>query len=159
MNVFKTLGIQDVVRKHGYECKNMVFENHLGMPIAQVDTSNHEKKYGSHGVVIKRSSLHRLLRQELELRGIKIEWNKKLIDINTNNLTTVFFKDDSSAECDCVIGCDGLNSQTRKIIMPDSPAPRYSGNVLAGGISQNQLMRPRADYLFIMEKKHTWFIL
>lgn len=26
MNVFKTLGIQDVVRKHGYECKNMVFE-------------------------------------------------------------------------------------------------------------------------------------
>ena len=54
MNVFKTLGMQDVVRKHGYECKNMVFENHLGMPIAQVDTSNHGKKYGSHGVVIKR---------------------------------------------------------------------------------------------------------
>ena len=153
MNVFKTLGIQDVVRKHGYECKNMVFENHLGMPIAQVDTSNHEKKYGSHGVVIKRSSLHRLLRQELELRGIKIEWNKKLIDINTNNLTTVFFKDDSSAECDCVIGCDGLNSQTRKIIMPDSPAPRYSGNVLAGGISQNQTDAPKSRLSFHYGKK------
>ena len=138
MNVFKTLGMQDVVRKYGYACKNMVFENHLGMSIAQVDTFNHEKKYGSHGVIIKRSSLHRLLRQELESRGIKIEWNKKLADINTGNLTTVFFKDGSSVECDRVIGCDGLNSQTRKIIMPDGPAPRYSGNVLAGGISQNQ---------------------
>ena len=131
----------------------MVFENHLGMPIAQVDTSNHEKKYGSHGVVIKRSSLHRLLRQELELRGIKIEWNKKLVDVNTSNLTTAFFKDDSSVECDCVIGCDGLNSQTRKIIMPDSPAPRYSGNVLAGGISQNQTDAPQEQIIFSLWKK------
>ena len=153
MDVFKILGMQDVVKEHGYECKNLVFENHLGTPIAQVDTSDHEKKYGSHGLVIKRSSLHKLLRKELELRGIKTEWGKKLTDIKTSNSPTVFFKDGSSVECDCVIGCDGINSQTRKIIMPDGPAPRYSGNVLAGGISQNQTDAPENRLSFHYGKK------
>ena len=153
MNVFKTLGMQDVVMQCGHECKNMAFENHLGVPIAQVDTSNHGKKYGSHGVVIKRSSLHKLLRRELELRGIRTEWNKKLTGIDTGSSTTALFKDGSSVECNCVIGCDGLNSQTRKIIMPDGPTPRYSGNVLAGGISQNQTGVPKNRLSFHYGKK------
>ena len=71
MDVFKTLEMQDTVREHGYECKNLAFENKLGFPIAQVDTTHDEQKYGSHGVVIKRSSLHKLLRNEIESRENK----------------------------------------------------------------------------------------
>lgn len=142
MDVFKILDMQDIVRKNGYECKNLAFENKLGIPIAQVDTTHDEQKYGSHGVVIKRSSLHKLLRKELESRGIQVAWNKQITDIKTSSPTTVFFKDQSSIECDYVIGCDGLYSQTRKIIMPDAPSPRYSGNVLAGAITPNQIDAP-----------------
>lgn len=153
MDVFKTLGMQDTVRAQGFECKNLAFENEMGVPIAQVDTTHDEQKYGSHGVVIKRSSLHKLLRSELESRGIKIEWSKKITDIKTGNSTTVFFKDQSSVKCDCVIGCDGLYSQTRKIIMPDAPSPRYSGNVLAGAITQNQINAPANRLSFHYGKK------
>ena len=153
MDVFKTLGMQETVREHGYECKNLAFENKLGVPIAQVDTTQDEQKYGSHGVVIKRSSLHKLLRKELESREIQIEWNKKITDIKTSDSTTIFFKDQSIIECDYVIGCDGLYSQTRKIIMPDAPVPRYSGNVLAGAITQNQTDAPTNRLSFHYGKK------
>ena len=153
MDVFKTLGMQEIVREHGYECKNLAFENKLGIPIALVDTTHDEQKYGSHGVVIKRSSLHKLLRKELESRGIQVEWNKKITDIETNDSTRIFFKDQSSIECDYVIGCDGLYSQTRKIIMPNAPTPRYSGNVLAGAITQNQMDAPVNRLSFHYGKK------
>ena len=49
MDVFKILGMQDIVMDCGYECKNLAFENKLGIPIAQVDTAHDEQKYGSHG--------------------------------------------------------------------------------------------------------------
>lgn len=160
VNVLKTLGMQDALKKYGYEYKSMMFENRLGGAITHYDVSDHEIKYGSHGMMIKRSSLHMLLKQELESRGIKTEWNKKLDGINTDDLTTVSFKDGSSVECDYVIGCDGIHSQTRKIIMPESSTPQYSGVVLAGGFSQNQPGAPNNKIIFHFGKKSdaTYFV-
>lgn len=39
----------------------------------------------------------------------------------------VAFSDGSSGRYDIVIGADGIFSQTRRLIMPDAPQPRYTG--------------------------------
>ena len=65
----------------------------------------------------------------------------------------MFSKDQTSIECDYVIGCDSLYSQTRKIMMPDTSISRYSGNVLAGAITQNQNDTPTNRLSFHYGKK------
>ena len=86
-------------------------------------------------------------------RKINVEWNKKIINIKTLNSTALFFKDQSTAECDYVICCDGLYSQTRQIMVSDVPTPKYSGNVLAGTITQNQIDVPTNRLSFHYGKK------
>jgi FAD-dependent urate hydroxylase len=33
------------------------------------------------------------------------------------------------------VGCDGINSQTRRSIMPDTPEPAYTGVIGCGGFT------------------------
>lgn len=100
--------------------------------------SEYEKKYGTTSIVIKREVFQKAMRDEAKLHGIKIEWNKKLQDIQYvggNDSVTAFFEDGSDVSGDCIVGRDGIPSRTRNIILPNGPQPKYFGNVAAGAIT------------------------
>ena len=158
VNILKTLGIDELVRREGHPCKNFVFEKHNGSIITKISTKKDKERYGVDGIIIRRTIIQRIMREQTESRGIKIEWNKKLQNITTDkngeDVVTAHFEDDSSSVSgDCIIGCDGLHSSTRKIIMPDAPAPKYSGNVVAGAFTPNQTKQPRNELTFHFGKK------
>ena len=157
VNILKTLEIDEIIRENGHPCENFVFEKHNGSIITKLSTKKDKERYGVHGIIIKRAIMQRIMREQTESRGIKIQWGKKLENITTendNDAVTAHFDDGSySISGDCIIGCDGLHSRTRKIIMPDAPAPEYSGNVAAGAFTPNQTKQPRNELTFHFGKK------
>ena len=156
VNILKTLEIEEKIRDKGYPCKTSIFKNHNGDSIAEVNESGYEKKYGTTSIVIKREIFQKAMREEAESRGIKIQWSKKLQDIkNTegNSIVTAYFDDDSKVSGDYIIGCDGIHSRTRKIILPDGPEPKYFGNVAAGAITPSPTKQNQNELTFHLGKK------
>ena len=156
VNVLKTLGIEDKIREKGHPCNTSIFRNHNGNPIAEVNESEYKKKYGTTSIVIKREAFQKAMRDEAESHGIKIEWNKKLRDIqytDGNDLVTAHFEDGSDVLGDCIVGCDGIHSRTRNIILPDGPEPKYFGNVAAGAITPHSIKQHQNELTFHFGKK------
>lgn len=156
VNILKTLEIEDKIREQGYRCTKSVFEKHNGDMFAELNEDGFEKRFGANSIVIKRATMQKVMREQAESRGIKIKWGKKLQDIQTaesNGAATVHFEDGSSVSEDCIIGCDGLHSRTRKIIFPDGPTPTYSGFVAAGAITPNSAKKPTNELSFHFGKK------
>jgi 2-polyprenyl-6-methoxyphenol hydroxylase-like FAD-dependent oxidoreductase len=80
--------------------------------------------------------LHEVLAQEMQRRGITVAYQKRLTDIsytNGHNKVVAHFADGSDAEGDLLIGADGIHSQTRKCVLPESPEPAYVGIIGIGG--------------------------
>ena len=148
MNVLKSLDLQNEIQDVGFFCDNMVFRNNKEKIIAEVNTNQDKSHYGSDGLIIKRGLFQKFLREKVISNNIQIEWNKKLESIKTDNDVVAKFKDNSDAKGDLLIGCDGLHSKTRQIIFPDAPLPKYTGVVLAGGISKNQSKTPTNQLTF-----------
>ena len=46
---------------------------------------------------------------------------------------TAFFADGTSATGDVLVGADGIHSRTRRLIDPEAPGPRYSGQHVVYG--------------------------
>ena len=85
-------------------------------------------------ITIKRSHLHGALHEEALERGIRIEFDKRLVGAMTNGSgVRVQFDDGSEATADLLIGCDGVHSATRSIIDANAPKPRYVGLLNFGG--------------------------
>ena len=153
VNVLKTLGIEENIRNAGHHCSNMVFQNNDDKIIAEINTNEDQKRYGVDGIIIKRGSFQKILRQQVESHNIKIEWDKKLVNIKTSDEIIVEFKDGTAVQGDFVIGCDGIHSHTRKTIFPEGVVPKYTGVVVAGTISQNQPKTPTNELSFYFGNK------
>ena len=82
------------------------------------DLSTGEAKWNvpaSERIRVSRERLRRLM-----LTGLDLEWSKILVDVEkTDGGITASFKDGSSATGAMLVGCDGANSQVRKLCHPD----------------------------------------
>ena len=62
--------------------------------------------------------------------------NRLEIDIDRSSSAVVArFADGGTEQGDVLIGCDGINSTTRHLALPESPAPTYSGLLGFGGMT------------------------
>lgn len=128
MNVLRTLGIDRRVESYGFMSPGMAFANARGKRIGTIDVDI---------LVIKRGLLHRALREEAASRGIRMHFGKRLERIDlAPSAFVAHFADGTSAHGDFLLGCDGLHSRTRQVILPDGPAPSYTGMVDCGGFAQ-----------------------
>lgn len=141
-NALDILGVSAQVLDSGYEVDGVNFYSSDGKMTGRVgSTSEMKKRYGSGSFMIKRMQLNKILCDKAESLGIKIEWNKKLTNIENieKGKTIAHFEDESKAEGDLLIGCDGIHSATRIIVMPDFPKPTYTGTFLVGGIIDDSM--------------------
>jgi 2-polyprenyl-6-methoxyphenol hydroxylase-like FAD-dependent oxidoreductase len=137
VNVLKELGVTHRLDS-GFPSQSIHFFNSKGERIGELDSRHEEQRYGAQNLMMKRGLLHKALREELLDQGIRMEFGKRLKDIEVTDEQTVIahFEDGTTAQGDFLIGCDGLHSRTRRIMLPDGPAPAYTGVVDCGGYSQ-----------------------
>lgn len=77
---------------------------------------------------IRRPDLQAVLAKGVEKAGAKVRLGTTVTDMNDDgDGVDVTFSDGSTGRYDIVVGADGIFSQTRQTIMPDAPAPEYTG--------------------------------
>lgn len=78
--------------------------------------------------VVRRSELHRGLRERAAAGGVHIEYGRRLVEVRENATgVTARFADGSTATADILVGADGVRSTVRGLIDPDAPGPRFTG--------------------------------
>lgn len=104
---------------------------------------------------IKRAELYRVLHDEAQRLGIRIEHGKRLTDAtSTSDGVTVAFADGSQATGDLLVGADGIHSTTRRVINPAAPAPRYLGMVTVCGYTHDSPdTTPSGTYRMVYGRK------
>ena len=137
MNVFNVLGIYEKIYNLGHVCNGTALYDENGNSFAGFDEENAKGEFGANSIMIKRGVLTKALREEVISAGIGLHFGKKLNDIQDDagkkSTVTAYFEDDTSAQGDFLVGCDGIHSRTRNIILPDAPSSSYTKLVVAGG--------------------------
>ena len=141
MNVFHVLGIYDKIKNLGYVSNNIFLNDENDKKFATIPEENSEKIYGASSIMIKRGVLTKALREEVLEKKIPLNFGKKLISIENKDNSTVIahFEDGTSTTGDYLIGCDGIHSRTRHILMPNSTEPEYTKVVVAGGYTEAEI--------------------
>jgi 2-polyprenyl-6-methoxyphenol hydroxylase-like FAD-dependent oxidoreductase len=142
MRVLSQLDLAEPLRKLGVESAEFCFENESGKLLTCLPNGP-ASRYGLPAIFISRSALHAALLSELERQQILIHYSKRLKGIASNaTCVTAEFADGSCAEGSILIGADGIHSQTRQIVFPDTPPLFYTGLMVIGGFAQDPALQP-----------------
>ncbi|QYR22426.1 FAD-dependent monooxygenase [Paenibacillus sp. sptzw28] len=135
MHVLRELGLDERVRQEGIALHMMKMISGKGKLLGNVGQLSGEPQ----GYTIKRGILHKVLREEALRQGVSIEYGRKLKGIETNEPGRVkaSFEDGTVVSGNFLVGCDGLHSRVRRIVMPTAPAPSYTGLINFGGFVQS----------------------
>jgi 2-polyprenyl-6-methoxyphenol hydroxylase-like FAD-dependent oxidoreductase len=135
MNVFNILDIYDKIKNVGYDCNGVIHYDENGNTIATMDETKEKELFGAGSIMVQRKMLTKALREEVILKGIKIHFDKKLKNIENveNSKVIAHFEDNTSTQGDLLVGCDGIYSHTRHIVMPDISEPVYTNMIVSGG--------------------------
>jgi 2-polyprenyl-6-methoxyphenol hydroxylase-like FAD-dependent oxidoreductase len=137
INILEKLGLSEAVKAAGNQLTGAGLGNHYGQALSKVDFSKIIKNYGNGTVAIHRGHLQRIL-LENTLKST-VFTNRKLKNIiDTEGVIQLEFEDGTHAECDILIGADGIRSVVRKHIFGDIPL-RYSGQTCWRGIVKMKL--------------------
>ncbi|CAJ1001233.1 FAD-dependent oxidoreductase [Brevibacillus aydinogluensis] len=133
MRILSELGVDDRIRREGIEMRVMSFHSSSGKWLGTIGDRSGEVQ----GFTVKRGFLHKVLREAALQEGIPIEFGKRLANLQmTDRQVTAFFEDGTSAEGDLLVGCDGIHSRTRRLILPNAPEPDYTGLISFGGFAR-----------------------
>jgi 2-polyprenyl-6-methoxyphenol hydroxylase-like FAD-dependent oxidoreductase len=80
---------------------------------------------------ISRLKLHEVLSHEAESRGATVTLGVTVEQLHqAENGVHVRFTDGREADYDFVVGADGIFSKVRKLVFPDAPEPRFTGQAV-----------------------------
>jgi 2-polyprenyl-6-methoxyphenol hydroxylase-like FAD-dependent oxidoreductase len=158
LDVLTTLGIDADITSEGFACPRMVMWSGSGKRLGEMRNGAAEGQ-GAVSMIMKRSALHRILREMALRQGISITFGKQLIDIALTDRQQVVatFADGTKATGDFLVGCDGVHSRTRQIIDPNAPTPAYTGLVGCGGFSHSLSLPPTPDTQHFIFGKQAFF--
>ena len=136
LKIFQALGIQDSFFLKAQVFERMVFFDHAGKPVRDLDMKAHlASEQGLHS--IRRSELQRLIWTEMKEYVEKAEVELILDDgfdsfEEFDDKIVVRTQKGSSIEADVLIGADGIHSRVRNFALrtwgiTDSPSTRSSG--------------------------------
>jgi 2-polyprenyl-6-methoxyphenol hydroxylase-like FAD-dependent oxidoreductase len=150
LDVLDTLGIREEIEGYGAPTTGMVFANHRGKRLGEMPQS---------ATLLKRGLLNKGLREAAIREGVAVESGKRLQDAEVTPRRGVIarFEDGSEAGGDFLVGCDGINSQTRRSIMPDATEPAYTGVIGCGGFTHTPGIPPSDGVMHMTFGKRGFF--
>jgi FAD-dependent urate hydroxylase len=113
----------------------------VGTPTTRIEFHDHQGRLlGANpapSTLIRRDRLAALLRWAAETSGIPLRYGSRLrvVDNLLEDRVVARF-DDGEVTADLVAGCDGIHSAVRRAILPDGPAPLFTGMIDGGGTAR-----------------------
>jgi len=133
-------------------------------PAAAVELFSAEGQHLQHreieGVArtLGRATLYRVLQELAVARGIPVVHGKRLVDAAADGGgVEVRFADGEHARGDVLVGADGIHSLTRRLIDPQAPAPRYTGQHVVYGYADGNPAGSAPDAYHMVFGKQAFF--
>lgn len=131
-------------RGAGVECKKIeMFDLYSGARHAEVDFGGKEGKgIGKEG---SRYFAKRILRRDIQaamleliegLEGVSVVFGKKVVRIEEGEDVRLEFEDGEVVTGDCFLGCDGIHSAARRLLVDPEREPTYTGISVAMATSK-----------------------
>ncbi len=137
MNVLAELEVARAVEAIGVPCHGFEFQNARGDRVGGIDRADDAARFGARLVMVRRADLHRTLTRAAIERGVEARFGRRLVEIESSDTgVRASFADGSEERADVLLGCDGIRSRTRQLVLPDSPAPGDSGLVDVAGFAR-----------------------
>ncbi len=112
MQVFKRLGIYETILSNANPLKSMnVVDTNFG-PLSGMNLQPFEQQYGVTNAAIHRSTLQKILLEQLPAGCIKLGKRLKHVE-QTDEMVTLEFEDDTNHLAEIVVGADGIHSVLR----------------------------------------------
>jgi len=133
-------------------------------PAAAVELFDAEGHHLQHRAIegvartLSRATLYRVLQDLAIARGIPVVHGKRLVTASASAAgVDVRFADGSRAEGDILVGADGIHSPTRRLIDPQAPAPRYTGQHVVYGYADGNPAGSAGDAYHMVFGKRAFF--
>jgi 2-polyprenyl-6-methoxyphenol hydroxylase-like FAD-dependent oxidoreductase len=126
IKAFNEIGIGNEVLKAGKKLKSLQIKDQKGNVLSGVDSEVLTEKLGAtNNFTIHRADLHEVLLNQIKPGTLQL--GKGVVDFDqTGDKVILKFIDGSVGASDYLIVADGIHSNIRKKLLPDS-APRYAG--------------------------------
>lgn len=137
------LGALDKLKEIGATIKTLEIFTKNGKKLGDVFHNNIDR-YGYDHMRIIRKELYNILFEMCKNKNINIIFGKDVFRIDeTFDKVKLFFKDGTDDSSDILLGCDGIHSVTRKLLIDKNRIPIYTGiaNTM-GFISKNDINNP-----------------
>jgi 2-polyprenyl-6-methoxyphenol hydroxylase-like FAD-dependent oxidoreductase len=90
-------------------------------------------------------SLHDTIKRE-HSDSVHIEWGKRVTEISeTHDQVHLKFEDQTTLECDILLGCDGINSAARSMWVEPTRKKEYTGRSVAMGWAEGAASQLKDD--------------
>ncbi|CAN7372659.1 NAD(P)-binding protein [Ensifer sp. T173] len=134
INALRALGLAERVSSLGIPTTGIEILNAAGRRLALLDEREAQRQAGAASITLRRADLLEALRQTASAQGVDIRYDHALIDIERKaDGVTLRFGNGESAHAHWLAGCDGVWSRTRRLALPASPEPLYTGLTGTGG--------------------------
>lgn len=142
----------------GFPTHLNVLWNQAGRPLGTIPLGA-PLSDGTASQTIKRARLSRALQDEAIRRGVPFEFGTRLADATAtpDGRVVARFVDGSQATGDLLVGADGVQSVTRRIIDPSAPNGRYLGLTNFGGYTKNAALRDEPGAWHLIFGKRAFF--
>lgn len=127
LRAFDNLGILDEVRERGFVGAGIRLKAVDGTVMMEVPPPENPAPIQSSGGIM-RPVLHEILQRQVRQSGIRISLGVEPVDFATDNAgATVTLSDGRTEHYDLVVAADGIGSAFRKKLIPEAPAPQFTG--------------------------------
>lgn len=170
MQVYKKLGLYDMIFEAGSLTNAMNITDENLTPISVIDLKHFEEKFGVQSVAIHRATLYQILLDQLP--NVPIHLNKKVKALRQNETgIEIDFEDGTPHHANILIGADGIHSVIRKSIFGNTTI-RKAKQICWRGITnielpkkyQTELNEPwgkgkRFGFVAIGKNEYYWYAL
>lgn len=123
-----SLGLLDAYLAQAYGFDHTETYSPSGTKVAHIDTPRLAGDQYPSNAGIRRPDLQHVLANSAKELGAKVRLGLTISTMSQDDHgVDIRFSDGSQGRYDIVIGADGIFSQTRSLIMPEAPSPRYTG--------------------------------
>lgn len=157
LDALAAIDAQQSVLGQGFPTPCMVMWSGSGKRLGEV-ANGITLPNGATSMTIDRGALHAALRQEAIARGITMVSGKRLVGAEPANGGVVArFADGTEKHASVLVGADGIHSQTRRLIDPAAPAPRYTGQLSLGGRARLTTLSPTPNTFHMIFGRRAFF--
>jgi 2-polyprenyl-6-methoxyphenol hydroxylase-like FAD-dependent oxidoreductase len=137
VNGLRGINCYEEVVSTGIDTTGIEILNATGKRLALADQRDHARVFGAPSITIRRGKLTNLLLSRAKETGVDIHFESCVTNAGQHlDGVELFFSSGASFKAPLVVAADGLRSKVRQILLPEFPAPHFTGLIGTGGLTE-----------------------